>query len=41
MKADRYVGCAKEQVENFLAEVIRPVLEENRGLSDAIVEIYV
>ena len=30
MDPSRYVGRAKEQVEEFLAEVIRPILEENR-----------
>ena len=30
MDPSRYTGRAKEQVEEFLAEVIRPVLEKNR-----------
>ena len=30
MEPSRYVGRAKEQVEEFLTEVIRPILDENR-----------
>lgn len=41
MEAEDYVGCAKEQVEAFLTEVIRPILEENRNLLDATVKIHV
>ncbi len=36
-----YTGRAKEQVEEFLAEVIRPVLEENKELLGVKAEITV
>ncbi len=32
MEPSRYTGRAKEQVESFLAEVIAPILEENKEL---------
>ena len=32
MEPSGYVGRSKEQVEAFLDKVIRPVLEENKGL---------
>lgn len=41
MDPAKYVGCAKEQVEAFLAEVISPVLEENKELLGMSVSIEV
>ena len=41
MAPSRYVGRAPKQVEEFLAEVIRPVLEENRALLGVKAEIHV
>ncbi len=41
MEPARYVGRAPEQVEEFLAEVIRPLLEENKGLLGVKAEINV
>ena len=32
MDPARYVGRSKEQVEEFLAEVIQPILEQNQDL---------
>ncbi len=32
MEPEKYTGRAKEQTENFLKEVVNPVLEENKGL---------
>jgi len=41
MDPARYIGRSKEQVEAFLAEVIRPVLEENRELLGVTAQINV
>ena len=41
MDPAKYVGCAKEQVEAFLAEVISPVLEKNKELLGMSVSIEV
>ena len=41
MDPARYTGRAKEQVEEFLAEVIRPILEENKDLLGMTAEINV
>ncbi|MCI8464362.1 MAG: adenylosuccinate lyase [Lachnospiraceae bacterium] len=41
MEPAGYVGRAPEQVEEFLAEVIRPILEENRELLGIKAEINV
>ncbi len=41
MDPSRYTGRAKEQTEEFLAEEIRPVLEENRSLLGVEAEINV
>ena len=41
MDPSRYTGRAKEQTEEFLAEVIQPVLEENRELLGVTAEIHV
>lgn len=41
MDPSQYVGRSKEQVESFLANVIRPVLEENKDLLGLSVEINV
>ncbi len=30
MKPERYTGRAKEQVDEFLAEVIQPILDANK-----------
>lgn len=32
MEPEKYTGRAKEQTENFLKEVVNPVLEENKGI---------
>lgn len=41
MDPARYTGRAKEQVEEFLDEVIRPILEENREILGVKAEINV
>ena len=41
MEPSRYVGRSKEQVEAFLKNVIRPVLEENKDLLGVTAEINV
>ncbi len=41
MEPSRYVGRSKEQVEAFLMNVIRPVLEENKELLGMKAEIHV
>ncbi len=41
MEPSKYVGRAKEQVESFLKDVIRPVLEDNQELLGVSVEISV
>ena len=41
MDPARYVGRAPKQVEEFLAEVIKPVLEENKELLGVKAEINV
>ena len=41
MEPSRYVGRSREQVDTFLANVIRPVLEENRELLGVKAEISV
>ncbi|MCJ7834003.1 adenylosuccinate lyase [Cuneatibacter sp. NSJ-177] len=41
MDPSRYTGRAKEQTEEFLAEVIRPVLKENEDLLGVTAEINV
>ena len=41
MDPTRYTGRAKEQVEDFLAEVINPILEENRDSLGMTAEINV
>jgi len=41
MEPARYTGRAKEQVEEFLAEVIRPILEENKESLGVKAEINV
>ena len=37
----KFVGCAPQQVEQFLAEYVQPVLDANCGLAGAEVEINV
>ena len=32
MKPERYIGCAKEQTEEFVNEVVAPILKENEEL---------
>ena len=32
MNPEKYVGRAKEQVDKFLADIVNPLLEENKGL---------
>ncbi|WP_343208313.1 adenylosuccinate lyase [Anaerolentibacter hominis] len=41
MEPSRYTGRAKEQVEEFIAEVIRPILDENKDLLGLKAEINV
>jgi len=41
MEPARYVGRSKEQVEAFLSQVIRPILEENKELLGVKAEISV
>ncbi len=41
MEPSRYVGRSKEQVEEFLAEVVDPILEENKDLLGVKAEINV
>ena len=41
MEPARYVGRSKEQVEAFLCDIIRPLLEENRELLGVKAEINV
>ena len=41
MDPSRYIGRAKEQVDAFLREVIRPILEENGSLLGVKAEIGV
>ena len=41
MEPSKYTGRSKEQVEDFLKEVIRPILEENRALLGLEAEINV
>lgn len=31
LEPSRYIGCCVHQVERFLGEVIRPVLEQNKN----------
>ncbi|MBQ9141080.1 MAG: adenylosuccinate lyase [Lachnospiraceae bacterium] len=41
MEPAKYVGCAKEQVEKYLENVIRPILEKNKELLGVTVELNV
>ena len=41
MDPKKYVGRSKEQVEEFLSEVIQPILEENKELLGVKAEIFV
>ena len=41
MDPSKYVGRSKEQVEAFLANVINPILEENRELLGVKAQINV
>ena len=41
MDPAKYVGRSREQVDNFLKNVIRPVLEENKELLGVKAEITV
>ena len=41
MEPSKYIGCAPKQVENFLAEAVRPVLKENEKLLGIKAEINV
>ena len=41
MDPSKYTGRAKEQVEEFLADVIAPILEENKELLGVKAEITV
>ena len=39
MRPERYIGRAPEQVEEFLRDFVRPLLEENRELLGMKAEI--
>ncbi len=41
MEPSRYIGCAPHQVDRFLAEVIAPILEENKDILGVKAEINV
>ena len=41
MEPSRYVGRAKEQVDAFLSQVVRPILDENKELLGVTAEINV
>ena len=41
MKPERYVGRAPQQTEEFITEIIQPVLEENKALLGLTAEIKV
>lgn len=41
MEPSRYVGRAKEQVESFLAQVVTPILTENKALLGVKAELHV
>lgn len=41
MEPSRYTGCAKEQTEAFLADVVKPILEENKAFLGEKTEISV
>ncbi len=41
MDPSLYVGCAPRQVENYLKDVVRPLLEENKDLLGVEAEIHV
>ncbi len=41
MDPAKYIGCASTQVENFLTDFVRPVLEENRDCLGVSAEISV
>ena len=41
MDPSNFIGCAKEQTEEYLKNVIRPVLEENKDLIGLEAEINV
>ena len=41
MKPENYVGRAPQQTEEYLRDVIRPILDENKGLLGAEAEINV
>jgi adenylosuccinate lyase len=41
MEPIKYVGRAPQQVEEFLSEVIRPILDENKELLGLTAEITV
>ena len=41
MDPKKYVGCSAHQVEKFLAEVVQPILDENKDLLGVTAEINV
>lgn len=41
MEPSRYVGRAPQQVEEFLSEVVQPILDENREILGMTAEIHV
>jgi len=41
MNPANYVGCAPTQVDNFLNEIVNPIIEENKDLLGVTAEINV
>ncbi len=41
MEPSRYVGCAPQQVEKFLKEIVQPILDENKELLGVTAQINV
>ena len=41
MEPSKYIGCAKEQVEEYINGVINPLLEENKEELGVVTEITV
>jgi adenylosuccinate lyase len=41
MEPSRYIGCAPHQVERYLSEVIRPILDANKDVLGVEAQINV
>ena len=41
MEPSKYIGCAKEQVEEYINGVINPLLEEYKDVLGVVAEITV